>query len=386
MLRELKKYRTIAVIIFFYVAFYISCSCDKNEQVIIKKEGGITTIINSDKPIYPDTKVVCEEDLVIGETSDDPNYTFYSIRSILVDSGLNIYVLDTGNYQVKVFDKNGIFKYSFGKKGRGPGEFMAPIWFSLGKDESVFILDTINRKVLNFSKKGEWLDEFGIKANRPNELFLDSENHIYFAIESRKKEDIAQSYLNINKFDVKGNLLVDFGNFDHTRYQMFAGKSGSFGVHSLYSARNIWIVDLSGNLYTGLNTSYSVSIYSNDGKLTKIIKKEWTPPKVTQEDRTKMLSLYTDIDESVKSQVKFPEYKPAFSSFFIDDKKQLWVLTTVDYKAERKFDVFDSDGRFIFNTTLPSSPIVFCKNYIYSIVRTDDDLPVVKRYRYYQKN
>ena len=66
------------------------------------------------------------EDLVIGGGSNNPDYMFYGARAIEVDGEGRIYVLDTGNSRVQVFDSKGEFLRSIGRKGQGPGEFMHP--------------------------------------------------------------------------------------------------------------------------------------------------------------------------------------------------------------------------------------------------------------------
>jgi 6-bladed beta-propeller len=51
-----------------------------------------------------------------------------SVRSLAFDAQDNLYVLDSGNYRVLVFDRTGKFVRQIGKQGEGPGE----ITFALG--------------------------------------------------------------------------------------------------------------------------------------------------------------------------------------------------------------------------------------------------------------
>ena len=71
------------------------------------------------------------EDLVIGRDTDDPKYSFYSLRSVAVDDAGRIYVADAGDHQVKVYDENGDHLMNLGREGQGPGEFSGPGWATI---------------------------------------------------------------------------------------------------------------------------------------------------------------------------------------------------------------------------------------------------------------
>ena len=74
---------------------------------------------NSDFPV----KVVLEEVLSIGNLEDD---TLYMWTGVAADDYGNIYVLDAMDYSLKKFDPSGQLVKRVGRKGQGPGEFIAP--------------------------------------------------------------------------------------------------------------------------------------------------------------------------------------------------------------------------------------------------------------------
>lgn len=101
----------------------ISCSQHKTEwKGTIEEENGVTVVKNSKEPVYGNEVFSIEEDLKIGEVEGDENYMFSQIRYLAVDNAENIYVADTKEMHVKVFDKNGEFLRVIGKAGQGPGE------------------------------------------------------------------------------------------------------------------------------------------------------------------------------------------------------------------------------------------------------------------------
>ncbi len=91
----------------------------------------LLAILTLSGPARPDdTKLMLtlRENLVIGGDGGDANGVGFSeIRGIQVDDQGQIYVLDSKECLVKVFDPKGKLIRSFGKRGQGPGEFQYPL-------------------------------------------------------------------------------------------------------------------------------------------------------------------------------------------------------------------------------------------------------------------
>lgn len=67
--------------------------------------------------------IVLEEVLSIGNLEDD---TLYMWTGVAADDFGNVYVLDAMDYSLKKFDPSGQLVKRVGRKGQGPGEFIAP--------------------------------------------------------------------------------------------------------------------------------------------------------------------------------------------------------------------------------------------------------------------
>ena len=68
-------------------------------------------------------EISLHEELVIGSEESDELYQWAGITS---DKKGNIYLSDAMDYSIKKFNPHGIFLKKIGRKGKGPGEFMAP--------------------------------------------------------------------------------------------------------------------------------------------------------------------------------------------------------------------------------------------------------------------
>ena len=67
------------------------------------------------------------------------------------------YVEDNRNYRIAVFNPQGEYERSFGRKGGGPGEF-GNYWGIVGFDGSVLtMLDVLQRRLTLYRTDGEFL-------------------------------------------------------------------------------------------------------------------------------------------------------------------------------------------------------------------------------------
>ena len=91
---------TIILSLFFY------CSPQKAEwQGTIEKADGVTIVKNPKEPMRGPEVFSLEEELSIGEVEGREEYMFSYPTSIAVDDEENIYVLDTKESHIKIFDK-----------------------------------------------------------------------------------------------------------------------------------------------------------------------------------------------------------------------------------------------------------------------------------------
>jgi tripartite motif-containing protein 71 len=87
-------------------------------------------------------------------------------NGIAVDFNDNIIITSIGNHRVQLFDKDGNWKQTIGKKGSGDGEFNSPWDITLCKtDGRIFVSDHWNHRIQVFSSIGKFLFKFGSKGS-----------------------------------------------------------------------------------------------------------------------------------------------------------------------------------------------------------------------------
>ena len=119
-----------------------------------------------------------------------------------------LYVADTHDHNIKVFDAAGNLQYTFGKKGEQRGEFNSPTFLSLVKDE-LYVTDTLNARVqvldADTGLAKRVIGQRGINMGdlvRPKGVAVDSDGNVY-VVESY------HDYLLV--FNRKGEFLMPIG-------------------------------------------------------------------------------------------------------------------------------------------------------------------------------
>ncbi|MBL1275559.1 MAG: hypothetical protein COB30_005690 [Ectothiorhodospiraceae bacterium] len=127
--------------------------------------------------------------------------------------GNTVYIVDAGGidsirHRVLIYDKNGVKKGEFGRRGEQLGEFNLPTQVAVAPNGTVFVLDAGNFRVQSFTANGEFQHAWGkVGRNfgefaRPKSLAIDASGNVYVT-------DAA--FRNIQVFNAKGQLLLAIG-------------------------------------------------------------------------------------------------------------------------------------------------------------------------------
>jgi DNA-binding beta-propeller fold protein YncE len=90
--------------------------------------------------------------------------------NIAVDHDGNVYVTDTLNNRVEIFDADGTFISTFGKNGDGPGYFARPKGIAIDPDGHIWVADAMQQRVQVFNNEGRLLIYFGELGGYPGQF------------------------------------------------------------------------------------------------------------------------------------------------------------------------------------------------------------------------
>lgn len=143
---------------------------------------------------------------------------FARLASVTVDpKGDRMYVVDVGGvkskeHRVRVFDPvTGRHLFDFGTRGSGPGELNFPYDVAVGKEGRLYVVDSGNFRVQVFDRDGKYLKSFGGVGRqpgnfaRPKEIATDAEGNVYV---------VDTAFGNFQIFNPEGELLMFIGQRD----------------------------------------------------------------------------------------------------------------------------------------------------------------------------
>jgi hypothetical protein len=116
------------------------------------------------------------------------------------------YVSEFTTDQVSILDANGLQTGSFGKRGRGDGQFLGPQFLAADGD-ALYVTDWGNARVSKFDKDGGFLLSFGAKTD----TFGGLKNPTGIAAKPGTVYVADRSLRTVSAFDASGNWLASYG-------------------------------------------------------------------------------------------------------------------------------------------------------------------------------
>ena len=86
---------------------------------------------------------------------------FGAPQGIALDKDGNVYVTDTLNNRIEIFDADGTFVSLFGKNGDGPGYFARPKGIAVDSDGHIWVADEVEDRLQVFNREGQLLTYVG---------------------------------------------------------------------------------------------------------------------------------------------------------------------------------------------------------------------------------
>jgi DNA-binding beta-propeller fold protein YncE len=139
---------------------------------------------------------------------------FDAPQGVTADKEGNIYVSDTQNHRIQIFNPDGIYLRAFGEKSEEgeadakPGTFFSPADLAFDSQERLYVLDSQNRRIQIFDKNGKFLKQIGQKVGKiqfiePVDIALDENDYLCVADRGGHRVSI---------FDSEGRLVLGFGS------------------------------------------------------------------------------------------------------------------------------------------------------------------------------
>jgi hypothetical protein len=347
--------------------FLIADQCSKAKQEIPASdelENGVMVITNPLQPLFRNGL----ELIPLQTISFDKRGQYILIQptKLAVDEEGQVFVLDSRDANIKVFNSRGQFLRIIGRRGGGPGELGLPVLMVLYKRSELAVYDAEARRLSLFSTQGTYLRSYSTATFSIANLSSDSHGNIICLVPIFRygllKYELRKYDSSMTKFK-----LIDATDWvKNDQFQLFKG-SVSFFV----TPRDTIVYALSQN--------YEIRIFDDNGKIEKIIQKAYVPISIPK----------SEIDHAKKGfpreiNVAIPDHYDPIYQLYGDDEGRIIAETRVQITGSKKhfYDVFGSADQYLTTITLRSHRECLWKNHkLYTIEEDEEELPIIRVYQ-----
>ncbi len=345
---------------------------------------GVTLVHNPSEPLNPRKAVRFEEEVAFGGEESGPAAVLKP-GQFAVDGGNRVHVFESSEGAIKVFDADGRYLRSVGRKGQGPGEFGQAGFLGFCPDGRLLVTDYQNRRTSFFGPEGDFLSGFQWTTNISAPLlFLESayvvQEFLY---------DAAGSKLFVKTYDFQGAEIKSWGEFVFPEMKILVVGGGVISTSVPFSPQSVLTGDQTlMRIYHCRNDAYLIEVFDADGRIFRKIDRPYERPPFTEADKAEYMARTSgrkELEEMYKT-MPWPKVKTVTTRMICDDRSFLWVATN-ETKADggRKstaYDVFDAEGRYDARVWLDFNPAGFAAGKMYRF-REDPDtgVHVLTRYR-----
>ncbi|MFQ5549740.1 MAG: 6-bladed beta-propeller [Gemmatimonadales bacterium] len=340
-----------------------------NDQATIADSAGVLLISPSD--VRSPISWIVSDVPVLRLDATDQGIELYRVTGALRLAHNRYAVANSGSQQVLLFEADGSFLRSVGRRGDGPGEFQEIALLRRYRGDSLAIFDFRSSRITVLGPQGAIGRVVSLRPASPDvplvslvDVFADGR----FVVQGvdfgfTDGPGVVRRPYTIYTYNPDGTVAATLGVFPG--FQFFRGSSPrSFGAVPF--GRNTLFRAHGNRLFVGTNDTYEYQVWESDGNLRSIVRlsrqnrtvddatiSEYlvsrrreiaAGPPATRADRLETLH-----------ELPFPDTYPAYAGMLIDRDGYVWLE---QYRAPAETNnshlVISSDGRLVGSLQLPA--------------------------------
>jgi hypothetical protein len=339
-------------------------------------------------------RVALVEDLVIGRNALESSNALYLAFDLAVDQSGTIYVADTGNHRIQVFDEAANFLRTLGRQGQGPGEFQRAREITLAGDELV-ILDAQNARFSRWALDGTHLGDHAIGANYLGNILGLGDGSVVAMQDVPTAVGGERTIVGL--WSSEGRAIGRYADLQVPGGLLTVTRGGrSMGISVPAPLPSIAIGGAT-DVYVSTTSEYQVHAFSSTREMTwalRVAQRAIRLPDDWIEESLRILR--SRVPDVSRTEVAFPQALPVLEGLQVDGHGHLYVFHYVlemprppgppdprEPPAERAVDVYSADGERLFSgTTTIRSWNAALGDYIYRVENDrETEERIVARYR-----
>ncbi|WP_423926682.1 6-bladed beta-propeller [Candidatus Palauibacter sp.] len=291
-------------------------------------------------------------DLEVGEVEGEDPYLFTTIGSVVEDDRGRLIVADYQTHEVRVFEPDGRFAFSFGGQGEGPGELTNPCCMTFGPAGLLWVRESIRYSAFRLDGEGA---EY-VRGLRSVNASFNLIAPVTFDAEGRLVDlGMAAGDTRFTRFHLGPGAAVDTVTMATAEEQatgfspvdiMVGNQAAKFFLYQPFGPRWFHGHGPGGWWATAVSSAYAVTLHHPD-RSTSLIQDPLQGPELTPDERRRAQARIDQEKERFdlrEHPFGIPDRKPVLAELFFDRAGRLWVEKTgVDGQQMREADVYRQD-------------------------------------------
>jgi len=301
-----------------------------------------------------------------------------SIPVIYIDKRDRVFIGDSDQTLVHVFENNGNYLTSLGKQGRGPGDYSAITWRTKITSSNDFIYITDSRFFNTRRANAYNIDDLSfshvvklqsdntngyefLKGYAPTNIFPLSDGSFLIPYSLTIKNAVTGTgsvyYI---KQDSKGNILSGpLFEQKGPKYlvELVTGEKASVNVmHSFpFHAKPLFALSPSEKYHFAQSDKFEINILDKNWNRVDTILNPFSRQPLSREiliKRYKEINYMPQLGEGIAVKMlekseDIPDKWPIFDKMLIDDKDRIWLSTIIEDKTVYRWYILDANGEVI---------------------------------------
>ena len=407
--------------------FAIACSSGgqgsaASDWVAVYDTIGDTVVVRTvSGSLWKDTAQLVPE-VSIGVFDGPEEYIFGQVVSLAQGADGTIYVMDRQVPALRVYNADGTYRTTFGRKGEGPGEYQEPDGgMNVLSDGRIVLRDPSNARIQVYSPEGEPLDTWRIRGgfNTSRRMIVDQEDRSHALIlldPDASVLDWEMGLVQILPDGTPGDTLEipDLPWEEPTIEASRKDEEGNIASMSVnlvpFTPSEHAELSPKGYFIHTITTDYTLTLLRKSAPTLRI-QKSYTPVPVASgeraEEEAQEIQNMRGTDPNWRwNGPPIPDSKPPFSVFYPGEDGTIWVklhqpakkvedpyfdhsdpdAIPDEWKEPVLFDVFHDDGSYLGAVRAPDGlsrypQPIFTEGWVLGVVRDEFDVQTVVKFR-----
>lgn len=284
------------------------------------------------------------------------------VQSVVVDVEGHLYVGDLLNLTIHRYGPDGSYIGSFGRPGKGPGEFEGLVGLALSSDGRLLALDPDLQRITSFSVSEDddhstiplpslngMIGVTGTLVTGLNGLWLDAENRPIVLVQQPARpggEQQQQDILYRLHDDGSAEKVTDV-----VAMELLILENGGFSAGPMpFGERPVVAVSPKGHLLTGSTTRIALHRIDDEGERQLHVDHDMERAPIDESLVRRALDregAEEELERFAEVMARVPQHMPALEHIVLDSRNRVWVAVNTLEALEQgrtHYKVFDSDG------------------------------------------